>query len=373
MTAGEPAWDYLLFPVKHWSSCPRIATWRCLDGLQTTIPENHLSCLENAAAISAAMLQLKDLHAVTGAKSPETASPQQSTNNEQSLSQSQQTGPDLSKLSPWLQQQFDRVQNAHLGNVVIAKFSEIQVAWSCNQCPSGYPHKWVQTPHIRHNSLATRSCTAAASWDYSANEGTPDDYTAGSNYKATWNCQDCGLSWQTRIQRRALQGTGCPHCHKLRRGRKADGSRTSHPTLRGASGDHLLMAEWDEGANEKAGLRPENIKLRSHTQVNWICRKCPLGLLHLYKATPNDRTQKCSGCPYCSGRKACKCNSLQTHFPDLVEEWDFDRNKGNPEDFTAHSRKVVWWKTEERGSWQQTIHARTHPSLKRHRHRAFKQ
>ncbi len=148
------------------------------------------------------LLQLKGLHAVTGTKTPETASPQQSTNNQQSRSQSQQTGPDLSKLGPRLQQQFDHVQNAHLGNIVIAKFGIVKVAWSCDQCPSGYPHKWTQTPKIRtandgcpfcsgkracrHNSLAMRSPAAAASWDYSANEGTPDDYTAGSNYRATW-------------------------------------------------------------------------------------------------------------------------------------------------------------------------------------------
>ncbi|DBA72407.1 TPA: hypothetical protein ACH3X2_010439 [Trebouxia sp. C0005] len=249
----------------------------------------------------------------TGTQPPETASPQQSTNNQQSRPQSQQVGPDLSNLSPRLQQQFDHVQNTHLGNIVIPKTSTIQVAWSCDQCPSGYPHKWVQTPYVRsandgcpfcsgkrtckHNSLASKTSTAAASWDFSANEGTPDDYTAGSNYRATWNCQDCGLSWQTTIYCRALKGTGCPHCYKLRSGRKADGSRTNHSTFRGASGDHPLMTEWDKDANEKAGLQPEEIKLRSHIQVNWICRKCPMSLLHLYKATPDSRTQKCSGCP----------------------------------------------------------------------------
>ena len=350
-----------------------------------------MSSSKDVAAVPAAMLQLKALYAVTGSQNSETVPPQQSATNQQSQSQSQsqQNGPDLSKLSPRLQQQFDHVQNAHLGNIVIAKCSSIHVAWSCDQCPSGYPHKWCQSPNVRtwregcpfcsgkrackHNSLASKSSTAAASWDYSANEGTPDDYTAGSNYRATWNCQDCGLSWQTRIRHRALEGTGCPHCFKLRSGRKADGSRTSHPTLRGASGDHPLMAEWDEDANEKAGLHPENIKLRSHIQVNWICRKCPLGVLHLYRATPNDRTLKCSGCPYCDAQKACQCNSLQTHFPELVEEWDFDRNQGTPEDYTAGSHKPVWWKTAQRGSWQQTIHSRTHRQLKRHRHRAFKQ
>jgi len=157
-------------------------------------------------------MQLKALYAVTGSQKPEKASPQQSTTNpqSQSRSQSQANGPDLSNLSPRLQQQFDHVQNAHLGNIVIAKFSRIQVAWSCDQCPSGYPHKWIQKPKIRtandgcpfcsgkracrHNSLATKSNTVAASWDYSANEGTPDDYTAGSDYRATWNCLQSSAS-----------------------------------------------------------------------------------------------------------------------------------------------------------------------------------
>ena len=353
--------------------------------------DNHLYSIKLLAADFAAILQLKSLFVMTGSQTPEPAPPQQSATNQapQSQSQSQQNGPDLSNLSPRLQQQFDHVQNAHLGNIVIAKFSAIQVAWICDQCPSDYPHKWFQAPQRRtandgcpfcsgrrackHNSLATKSPAAAASWDYSANEGTPDDYTAGSNYRATWNCQDCGLSWQAVINKRALNGTGCPHCYELRRGRKADGSRTSHPTLRGASGDHPLMAEWDKDANEKAGLYPENIKLRSHIQVNWICRKCPLGLLHLYKAMPNDRTLKCSGCPYCDAQKACKCNSLQTHFPDLVEEWDFDRNKDAPGNYTARSHAEVWWRTAERGSWQQRIDTRTDRRLKRHQVRALKQ
>ena len=182
-----------------------------------------------------------------------------------------------------------------------------------------------------------------------------------------------GCQWRTRIAQRALEGTGCPHCYNLRGGRKADGSRTTHPTLRGASGDHPLMAEWDKDANEKAGLHPEKIKLRSRLQVNWICRKCPLGLLHLYKATPNDCTQKYSGCPYCDAQKACKCNSLQTHFSEVVEEWDFDRNKDTPEDYTVGSGRVVWWKTAERVSWQQSIDSQTDKRLTRHRHRAFKQ
>ena len=172
--------------------------------------DNHLYSIKLLAADFAAILQLKSLFVMTGSQTPEPAPPQQSATNQapQSQSQSQQNGPDLSNLSPRLQQQFDHVQNAHLGNIVIAKFSAIQVAWICDQCPSDYPHKWFQAPQRRtandgcpfcsgrrackHNSLATKSPAAAASWDYSANEGTPDDYTAGSNYRATWNARIVG-------------------------------------------------------------------------------------------------------------------------------------------------------------------------------------
>ena len=248
------------------SDCTNYLQVWYLDGFQATTPENLLSSNQKCdccqcCKLAADCFTCCDRHSNPGhslstavhqpSKDTVTvaASSQRDIHIHSQQSQSQQNGPDLSKLSPRLQQQFDHVQNAHLGNIVIAKFSAIQVAWICDQCPSGYPHKWVQTPDRRtsndgcpfcsgrrvckHNSLATKSHAATASWDYSANEGTPDDYTAGINYRATW------LSWQTRIKDRALGGTGCPHCYELRRGRKADGSRTITP--------QAIIPSWQNG------------------------------------------------------------------------------------------------------------------------------
>ena len=78
--------------------------------------DNHLYSIKLLAADFAAILQLKSLFVMTGSQTPEPAPPQQSTTNQlpQSQSQSQQNGPDLSNLTPGLQQQFDNVQNAHL-------------------------------------------------------------------------------------------------------------------------------------------------------------------------------------------------------------------------------------------------------------------
>jgi hypothetical protein len=50
-------------------------------------------------------------------------------------------------------------------------------------------------------------------WDYSKNEGTPNDYSAGSHYRAYWKCHHCGYEWEVSIFKRT-GGHKCPKCHK---------------------------------------------------------------------------------------------------------------------------------------------------------------
>ena len=50
-------------------------------------------------------------------------------------------------------------------------------------------------------------------WDYSKNEGTPNDYSAGSRYRANWKCHHCGYEWASSIFKRT-GGHKCPKCHK---------------------------------------------------------------------------------------------------------------------------------------------------------------
>ena len=118
-----------------------------------------------------------------------------------------QQGPDLSQLSPKLQQQWDHEKNAHLGHTVIKPHSNRVVSWRCSDCPDGHPHEWEAALSSRtrndgcpfckgkrvckHNSLATQASDIAASWDAAANAGTPHDYTAHSSHRAQWMCSTC--------------------------------------------------------------------------------------------------------------------------------------------------------------------------------------
>jgi DNA-directed RNA polymerase subunit RPC12/RpoP len=51
------------------------------------------------------------------------------------------------------------------------------------------------------------------------------------------------------------------------------------------------------------------------------------------------------GCPYCSGKKVSKENSLANNRPDLCEQWHPTKNENlTPNDVTQSSGRRVWWK-----------------------------
>ena len=139
------------------------------------------------------------------------------TEQSQSVSQQgrQQQCPDISLLRPKLQQQWDHAKNAHMGNMLITPHSSQTVQWTCPDCPYGHPHERETQVGDRtnndgcplclgkrvcqHNSVATKAPHVAASWDSTANDSTPHDFTAASHSKKQWHCSVCGHKWLAQI------------------------------------------------------------------------------------------------------------------------------------------------------------------------------
>ena len=242
-------------------------------------------------------------------------------------------------------------------------YSNKLLAWICPEGTADDPHHWdarVADRTNEHgcpccagvkvskgNSLATVAPDVAKSWCCEKNKGTPPDYTAQSNHKATWDCTECGNQYSTTIASRATEGCGCPKCYSKRRGHRKDGLRHKHPTF--AECNHPLLSEWDHDTTAEEGLFPKNITLSSHKPVHWVCHQCSLGILHRWVATTNHRTANQSGCPYCSGHAVCKCNSLTAHCPELAQDWDHSKNEAGPDAYTAQSHRSVWWQTASMG------------------------
>ena len=282
--------------------------------------------------------------------------------------QQQQQQSDLSLLDPWLHLQWHSVKNAHLKGIIIKPGSQRKVWWTCDQCPDGHPHEWGAQVSNRsrgsgcpycsgravcaHNSLATKAPEVAAQWSDS-NQGTPHDFTAASAKRVTWECCH-GHEWKTTIKHRTINQSGCPWCQKL----SVVGKTQQHcPTL--TQSQHPMMQYWDWETNATAGFDPSRITCHSTKRTHWICHECPRGQPHRWQATAS-HVYKGRGCPFCTSRKICVCNSLKSLHPDMAEEWDYDRNEGVPEDYTAQSNISVWWRNSKRGSFQARISNRTY-------------
>ena len=191
-------------------------------------------------------------------------------------------------------------------------------------------------------SLADKRPEIAKQWAYDLNAPlSPEHFRHQANKKVWWRCPK-GHTWNVSINNRTQHGTGCPGCW----GRVA----TDEWSL--ATIDPDLASEWHPEKN--GDLRPVDVVPKSNKKIWWQCRNG-----HEWQASLNNRA-KGSRCPYCYGRFATKINNLTIKYPELIEEWDSEKNIGlHPSEFTPKSSKKVWWRCKNGHSWQAIISNRT--------------
>ena len=107
--------------------------------------------------------------------------------------------------------------------------------------------------------------------------------------------------------------------------------------------------EWNYEMN--GSLKPEHFSPKSHKKIWWKCQKG-----HEWQAEIANRNSG-RGCPYCSGKKVLRgYNDLQTVNPDLVKEWNYEKNNGlDPTNLMPNSNNKTWWKCQKGHEWQAVI------------------
>ena len=117
-----------------------------------------------------------------------------------------------------------------------------------------------------------------------------------------------------------------------------------------------LMAEWDWEKNKELNLEPHYLTYASNKRPWWKCKEG-----HEWRDTLSHRTQRGSGCPYCSNHRVyAGFNDLMTTDPQIANEWNFEKNVTlKPSDVTRGSGQKMWWKCREGHEWQETINNRT--------------
>jgi len=184
-----------------------------------------------------------------------------------------------------------------------------------------------------HNNLQALYPILCKEWDYEKNNLNPSDFLSGSNKKVWWKCGNnpCEChSWQTKICHRAKSGSECPFCKR--------GNRCPHNNL--ATTHVELCKEWDYERNISP---PQNYTKGSNEKVWWKCsdkNKCDC---HRWEATINHRAVEKTQCPFCVKGRPCEHYNFKVLFPEISEDWDYERNTTNPENYSPYSHEEIWW------------------------------
>ena len=181
----------------------------------------------------------------------------------------------------------------------------------------------------------------AAEWHPTKNgDLEPGHVLPGSGKHAWWQCKK-GHEWKTVIGQRK-EGTGCPYC----RHKKASKEYNLAAHFPG------VAEQWHPTRNGK--LTPEKVTPFSSKKLWW---KCAEG--HEWQAQVQTRTSG-SGCPYCSGLYPSKTNNLKVNKPLLASQWHPSKNgELKPEQVSANSSLIVWWRCGEGHEWEAKISNRT--------------
>lgn len=182
-------------------------------------------------------------------------------------------------------------------------------------------------------------------WDWDANnkEGLdPTQLSVQSSQKAWWKCSKCNYRWYSVISNRSRNHTGCPACAYKVLAKGYNDLETRNPDI---------AKDWHPTKN--GILKPSDFNSASLYRAWWLCPICH----HPYQKRIMDRVKKGAKCNHCCDPKVVQGkNDIATKFPEILKEWDDEKNfPFQPQNFSYGSKRKFWWKCLKCGfSWQAT-------------------
>ncbi len=249
------------------------------------------------------------------------------------------------------------------------------------------------------NDLQTKYPDIAKEWDEEANDKTASEVLYGAVAMAHWKCS-FGHRWKASVVSRTHMHSGCPECDKER--------HTSFPEqaiyyyIKMAFPDSINGSVKEIGqeldiyipsirtAIEYDGVYWHN-NSKTDVKKNAICKEKEIRLIRireqglpmydeciciqedtldlnirmLFSVLGYDdcdidleRDEKRILSSYMSVMRA---NSIATLYPELLKEWDYERNNSiNPEMIQVGSKRKYFWKCSECGDvWEAPVYVRT--------------
>ena len=203
----------------------------------------------------------------------------------------------------------------------------------CRECRKAEKETTVKAKPIIDNPLSKNHPSLAKEWS-EKNECSPEEVSEYSKREAIWRCAKCGNEWKARVTDRVRGFKSCPKCLPFgKRGRRLADVR---PDLR-----KYYSSENDVAFDELSSYDEES--------RIWICDKGH----KIMKNAANAIRDEGFVCPKCSGRIAAENNNISLNYPELLNDWDYEKNEVlglRPNQLLEGSRGLPYWKCKKCGS-----------------------
>ena len=118
-----------------------------------------------------------------------------------------------------------------------------------------------------------------------------------------------------------------------------------------------IATQWHPSKN--GDLTPDKVEAGSNKKYWW---RCPAGPDHEWVARVANRTNLSTSCPFCCGRRVSITNSLASLYPEVADQWHWNKNIGTvPEQVASGTGKKYWWKCSAGPDheWEAQVSSRT--------------
>lgn len=262
----------------------------------------------------------------------------------------------LLQANPPFLREWDELKNDGISPNQVAAHARAEIWWKCSACSHewkarvstrwdrGCPKCGIESMKLkraayflsRSGTLEDKFPEISKEWDPS-NDIKPSQVAPGSGELVKWKCAH-GHSWSAKISNRTTNRTGCPFCA----GRLENGGLPK-----------ALLVELDQALNKDVDIL--NLTQGSSKKLWWNCSKS-----HKWQASVASRARNGRGCPYCTGQLTLAEVSIKNLRPDLMSQWNWDKNKKlDPSTIAPKSGKKAWWKCEKGHEWHSVISSRS--------------
>jgi very-short-patch-repair endonuclease len=184
-------------------------------------------------------------------------------------------------------------------------------------------------------------------WITEKNNGENPFFLISGSNKAYWfHCEECGHDIQQKLNK-IKGGQWCKYC----KGFLCENDDCSYCFDRSLA-SHENKEILDCWNYEKNKVKPRNVLKFSSVKYYFNCNKCKH---ELYKAS--SQISNGNWCKYCAKNgvlcesedcKICFNKSFASYEKkDIIECWDYEKNKGTPRDYKITSKKKIFFKCKE--------------------------